>query len=187
MKSPKKRDAAATKQRILLAAQQVFHEQGYDGATTREIARRADVNMALISRYFGSKKGLFEQAVIPYLNIGWLVENGLEGAPERLVDNYLNTAPWTTFDPVVVCLRSASSTEAGPLLRKAMREQVLQPLMGAIDGADNRARAILIVTQLSGLIAYFRILGETTETQEETDVMRRYLTTYFTDLLGHRD
>ncbi|MEC8039206.1 MAG: TetR family transcriptional regulator [Pseudomonadota bacterium] len=184
MTQAKKRDAAATQQRILEAAQRVFHEEGYDGATTREIARRAEVNIALITRYFGSKIGLFEKAVIPFLHIGWLVENGVEGVPERLVDTYMDTPPWRGFDPMIVFLRSASSVEAGPLLEEAMNRQIVAPLMGALEGPDARARAVLLATQIGGLIVFFRILDQKTQSPEEADAMRGYLMTYFRDLLN---
>jgi len=57
---PRKRDREATARALLAAAQGVFSEQGFDAATTREIACRAQVNEALIQRYFGGKAGLLE-------------------------------------------------------------------------------------------------------------------------------
>lgn len=57
---PRKRDREATSRALLEAAQGVFAEQGFDAATTREIACRAQVNEALIQRYFGGKAGLLE-------------------------------------------------------------------------------------------------------------------------------
>ena len=45
---------------ILDAAEMVFAENGFHGATTRAIAERAGANAALIHYYFGSKEALFE-------------------------------------------------------------------------------------------------------------------------------
>ncbi|EMY78731.1 transcriptional regulator, TetR family [Leptospira weilii serovar Ranarum str. ICFT] len=56
----RKRDRAATETAILLAAIQVFAKKGYDAANTRDIAKLANANEALIFRYFGNKKGLLE-------------------------------------------------------------------------------------------------------------------------------
>lgn len=47
--------------RILLAAESMFAQFGFDGASTREIAREAGVNISMISYYFGSKEKLFEK------------------------------------------------------------------------------------------------------------------------------
>lgn len=54
------RDAARTRRRLLDVAFGMFARDGYARATTRAIADGAGVNVALISRYFGSKAGLFE-------------------------------------------------------------------------------------------------------------------------------
>lgn len=49
---------------LLVAAQELFAERGPLGTTTREIAERADVTEDLIFRYYGSKNGLLQEAVI---------------------------------------------------------------------------------------------------------------------------
>src|SRR4029077_19526112 len=48
----------STKQRILAAAQQVFSRDGFQGATTREIAREAGVNEVTIFRHFHTREEL---------------------------------------------------------------------------------------------------------------------------------
>lgn len=54
----KNKDRLATEERLLEAAEQVFSKHGFKGATTRMIAKKADVNVALIARYFDGKYGL---------------------------------------------------------------------------------------------------------------------------------
>jgi AcrR family transcriptional regulator len=49
---------------ILLVAEQLFAEEGFDGTSVREIAKIANVNVAMISYYFGSKEKLLESMVI---------------------------------------------------------------------------------------------------------------------------
>ncbi len=55
--------AADTRERILEAALEAFAEKGFDGATTREIAQRAGVNLGLIQYYFDGKPRLWRAAV----------------------------------------------------------------------------------------------------------------------------
>jgi AcrR family transcriptional regulator len=50
--------------RILQAAEKYFAEKGFDGASIRDIASEANVNIAMISYYFGSKEKLLEQLII---------------------------------------------------------------------------------------------------------------------------
>ena len=60
---PRRRDAARTRQLLLDAAVRRFATAGYAETTVRDIADEAGVNVALISRYFESKVGLFEAAL----------------------------------------------------------------------------------------------------------------------------
>ncbi|GAA2502131.1 TetR/AcrR family transcriptional regulator [Winogradskya humida] len=59
MTEPRRRNAARTRQLLLDAARQRFAHNGYAATTLREIADDAGVNIALVSRYFESKEGLF--------------------------------------------------------------------------------------------------------------------------------
>ena len=53
------RNGAATRMRILMAAEGEFADHGFDGATVRQIALRADVPVALVNYHFGNKEGLY--------------------------------------------------------------------------------------------------------------------------------
>jgi AcrR family transcriptional regulator len=49
---------------ILQAAEQLFAEDGFDGTSVRDIAKKANVNIAMISYYFGSKEKMLEALVL---------------------------------------------------------------------------------------------------------------------------
>ncbi len=51
----------STKEKIILAAQQVFIRKGMDGARMQEIADEAGINKALLHYYFHSKEQLFKE------------------------------------------------------------------------------------------------------------------------------
>jgi len=51
------------KEHILQVAEALFSENGFEGTSIRDIATAADVNVAMISYYFGSKEKLFEEMV----------------------------------------------------------------------------------------------------------------------------
>src|SRR6266513_1205157 len=57
------RGAAATKERILDAAEGLFMEHGFDATSLRSITATAAVNLAAVNYHFGSKEELF-QAVL---------------------------------------------------------------------------------------------------------------------------
>jgi len=50
----------STKEKILLAAEDEFAEQGFAGARTQEIAKKAAVNKALIHYYYKDKSSLYQ-------------------------------------------------------------------------------------------------------------------------------
>lgn len=56
-KSPKD---SSTEEKIKEAARRVFIAKGFDGCSSREIAREAGMNVALVNYYFRSKSQLFQ-------------------------------------------------------------------------------------------------------------------------------
>lgn len=57
--APRQKDRADSETRLMDAAKKVFAEKGFSAATTRAIAQKAGINLALITRYFKNKQGLF--------------------------------------------------------------------------------------------------------------------------------
>lgn len=55
---------------ILFAAEKLFAEKGFEGTSTREIAKAAQVNISMISYYFGSKEKLYEKLMEYRMNEG---------------------------------------------------------------------------------------------------------------------
>ncbi|MFK4985547.1 TetR family transcriptional regulator, partial [Klebsiella pneumoniae] len=49
------------KEQILAVAERLFSEQDFDAVSVRDIAKEANVNVAMISYYFGSKEKLLEE------------------------------------------------------------------------------------------------------------------------------
>lgn len=74
-----RRTGQEVQSRLIAAAREVFAELGYAGASTKEIARRAEVGEVLLFRHFGTKAGLFDVAVL--------------GPFEKFVDDYARQ--WT--------------------------------------------------------------------------------------------
>lgn len=51
---------------LLKAAEDVFSDKGFGGATVKEIADKAGVNISLISYHFGGKEGLLRACVLRF-------------------------------------------------------------------------------------------------------------------------
>lgn len=61
------RSREPSRDRILAVALEEFADKGFDGATTAEIARRADVTQPLVHYHFASKDELWRAALRPML------------------------------------------------------------------------------------------------------------------------
>ena len=60
---PRGSDSSDTRERIRKAAAKEFAAHGYDNASIRSIARAANVDPALVPRYFEDKAALFTAAL----------------------------------------------------------------------------------------------------------------------------
>ncbi|MEO8747671.1 MAG: TetR/AcrR family transcriptional regulator [Rhodanobacter sp.] len=84
---------ATTKDRILGAAEQLFAQRGFDGASLRRVTAAAGVNLAAVNYHFGSKEKLVEQVLRRRLDVlnarrlAALVE--VEGRPGTTLEHVL--------------------------------------------------------------------------------------------------
>lgn len=153
----KTRNAEATRAAIENAARKHFGSKGYDAVGLREIARDAGVDVALISRYYGSKKGLFETAILPHFDISPLVQGGMNTFGQRVAAMMLDPAHKQDFDPTRALLLSIGSGEVGALINEALTKEAIEVLTPHLDGPQATVRAALIIAVLTGVDALFRI------------------------------
>ena len=77
------------REHILETAERLFAEFGYEGTSVRELAKKAKVNVAMISYYFGSKEKLMETLIETrslFLREQLIVLNKEEKDPLKRVD-----------------------------------------------------------------------------------------------------
>jgi AcrR family transcriptional regulator len=153
MKQVKQTKSDRTRAAILVAAQQLFAEHGYDGTTVRDVAARASIDPAMVIRYFGNKDELFAQAAHIELSLPDLrtVEPGAVG--KVLIRHFLGI--WegaASGKGMAILLRSATSNEYAAIkTREAFAAQV-RPAIATLGGTANASsRAGLVASQLLGL------------------------------------
>lgn len=138
-------------------AGQAFREAGYSTTSVRGVARRADVDPALVLHFFGSKAGLFIAAVgwpfDPREELHEVLSEGRDHIGGKLVRLFVEH--WDneqTRSPIVAMLHVATGDPAGArLMREFLEEQMLMPLIAAVDAEQPGLRAGLIAAQLLGL------------------------------------
>ena len=161
-KTTRKRDAAATREDILEAAKRQFALKGFDAAGVRDIAAEAGVNPALVNRYFGSKEGLFEEAIIPGLNIDYLLDWDKEAFGERIAALIVaDEHEEKDADTALAFAHSIGSETVGPMMRNAIETNMIVRLARWLGGRDSNQRATLIIAQLLGFDLLYRMAAAT--------------------------
>lgn len=147
------RKSDRTRAAILAAAEELFAELGYERTTVRDIAARAEIDPAMVIRYFGSKDALFAAVAVFDLKLPDVSRIDRSRIGETLVRHFLKI--WEgdeALSGLLVVYRSAASNEAvATKLRSLFAAQVLPAIARAGPRATAEQRAGLVATQLLGL------------------------------------
>jgi hypothetical protein len=86
-------------------------------------------------------------------------------------------------DGLLILLRSASSPRASQIIRDAMSEDILEPIAGAVGGAEPQVRASLCLAVLMGVgILRSAMTLDTLCTTDKTQLRRRLTALFATAL-----
>src|SRR5258706_211149 len=133
----RKKCAATTRDALLCAARQRFLRESYENVGLRDVAGDVGVDVALVSRYFGSKEGLFREVLRGGDSRKLEIEGSARDLPAYLASlseaNDCETSR-AHAESVLIMLRSASSPAAARIVREAMCEDVLGPIAAVLDG-----------------------------------------------------
>ncbi len=173
-RAPKRRNAQASKTRILAAAQKVFCELGYSQTGIRDIAAVAEVSSTLLLRYYGSKAGLFEAALIDLMTVSedvFGVDRARAG--ERLGE--LLTERAADFSLLDMIALSMGDADARTITARVIDTHAIAPLAQWIGAPDARARATEIIMVSTGFTTYARQLTLTPLAPDEHRRMAAWL------------
>jgi AcrR family transcriptional regulator len=110
--------------RIISAAEVLFAELGFDGASVRQIALAAKVPLALVSYHFGSKEGLYRAifelrapSIVEQRQVGLLLADA-EKDPERRLELVVKAL----LIPMLKLRREEKSARFGALLAREVSD-----------------------------------------------------------------
>lgn len=166
---PRKESGSDARAAITDAASAEFAEKGYDKASIRGIARRAQVDSALVHHYFESKAGLFAEVVKLPVRPDRIIRSALDVPDDRLGESLVHTVlgAWeqTSVKSIgVTVLRSAvSDSAAGRLIRQFLLRELKGAVAGRIadsgvDRTEADLRATLVLTQMAGALMIRHVL-----------------------------
>ncbi|WP_082573612.1 TetR family transcriptional regulator [Cellulomonas sp. Root137] len=153
-----------TRGAILAAARDEFAERGFDGASIRSVARRADVDPALVRHYFRDKAELFVAGMIPAgadpaAIASGLAGDGVDGLGARLLTAVLRV--WEADGGVAFRVAFAGIT-AGDLQAEALVGYVGREVFGQVARVlpppDQQLRVSLVASQMVGVLVARHVL-----------------------------
>jgi AcrR family transcriptional regulator len=187
--APRRRSSAETREAILLSARKAFASSGYDGAGVREIAEGAGVTAMLVNRYFGSKEGLFAEALAatmasPTILAPQNVElaNPAEAFAMALVS--ITGKDATPLDGFLILLRSASSKRAAEIGREQIEKHHQKTMASLVKRSLAPQRAAVALSLVAGFQVMRQMVGLKALNDSSDAVLVRILTPLFEELLN---
>jgi AcrR family transcriptional regulator len=148
---PRRRDAAASRERLLTAASELFDDRGFDQTTVRDIGERAGVDPTMIARYFGGKAQLF----IAVLRTEDPTEQPDLLDPDRLESLIERTGRRGPGPILQAAIKPYDNREAQDAAIEELSHRVLEPLRARFveEGVDQpELRAELVTAAFIGVI-----------------------------------
>jgi AcrR family transcriptional regulator len=153
-----------TREQILEAALVAFAEDGFDGATTRDIAARAGVALGLLRYHFGSKTELWKAAVdrafaeLGASLAGALGDPSITDDEERIRRMLRDHVRFVARNPAWVRMMHEEGKRRGPRMRWLVDRHV-KPLYEAMAGPLAAAKRRGTIPADVGLVHFFYILA----------------------------
>jgi AcrR family transcriptional regulator len=182
---PELRGAAATKERLLDAAEALFMEHGFEATSLRLITAKAGANLAAANYHFGSKEAMFEAVLTRRLDpmnqerVELLDRFESETAPaplgcDRILAALFIPALRLARDPAVggnnfLRLLGRAYADPAPFIRRFLSEQYAQ-MIARFKTAFGRALPHLPRKELSWRLHF--IMGALSYTLAGTDALK---------------
>jgi AcrR family transcriptional regulator len=147
------RNAEASKQALLEAAQDLFGKRGFEGTTMRDLGDQAGVDPALIARYYGSKADLYIAAVVAESQ-GDRPQSAFAGLAD-MAQALVTRMDSDGLGPVTQALiRSDTADEIGEAARAHIARRLVAPMVAdmAEQGMEeSQLRSEIVVSALIGI------------------------------------
>jgi AcrR family transcriptional regulator len=139
--------ASITRDKLLFHGRALLWRYGYSNVSLRRIAQAAGVDVALVSRYFGSKRGLFDATLQGAFDVPPLTD--AHSVVEIVVQLFI-THPRDPEQPSILHLlqMNAQDSEVGAAVRSALDAQLQSRIEIAL-GCP--ARAALLTAVIMGM------------------------------------
>lgn len=152
------------KARILLAARQVFSTVGYSEAGIRKIADVVGLSPTILFRHFGTKAGLFEEALVQTM-----AEREFTTRRENFGRHVANMLadPGQISCPHSMSILATGNAEAREIVAKVMERYAIKPIAAWLGEPDGLSRARKIMALCAGFVLYHSQLNASGSGRDE--------------------
>lgn len=183
--------AEATKAAILASARRLFAAHGYEGAGLRGIAEGAGVTAMMVSRYFGSKEGLFGEVVTDSMRDPVILSAGNLAAPD-IARAFADALVGLTgkdarpLDGFLILFRSTSSPVAAQIARDRIAAAHQAAAESVVDGIHAPERAAIFLSIVAGFQMMRQMIQLPALAEAKAAVLADLLTPIFAALLDRK-
>jgi AcrR family transcriptional regulator len=166
----------ATRAAILDAAKKLFAAKGFGAATVRDICTEAGANIALVSRYFGSKSGLYAEvcrslldglaAPLSHLDVGISTAEDWRSNVRKWIGHALRlTSPTRSPEKEIAGIFRQEMFNPSPM-RKYFRDTFTMPIFNCLKrliemgGSRSEAETLAHMTRIWSQIAFHVVPDE---------------------------
>lgn len=195
------------KEAILAAAEELFSDQDFDAVSVRDLAKKANVNIAMISYYFGSKEKLLEELIASKIETSQIALRQISGdgmnpwdKMQAILDMYVDKLTANRKFQRVVTRELSSNVR--PQLREAMmtkmrmnREYIMMVIQEGIDKNVFRKEVDVQMVMMSMFATITHLIGTShyacevflKKTEEDlfTEEFKTRVKNYFKDSLAN--
>lgn len=141
----------STKEKLLISARKLFWARGYSNVSVRDLTRDVGVDVALVSRYYDGKLGLFKACIEGAFD--WPELDGVQQDQfkdlmvARLADSLVETSENSALKMLII---NAMDPEVGDLVRDAAKQSLIKPMQRMLGGSKARERVALFMAVMIG-------------------------------------
>jgi AcrR family transcriptional regulator len=140
-----------TKEKLLISARKLFWVRGYSNVSVRDLTRDAGVDVALVSRYYDGKLGLFKASITgafdwPELDV-FDADKFSDVMVAKLADSLVETNENSALKMLII---NAMDPEVGDLVRATAKQSLIKPMQRILGGSKARERVALFMAVMIG-------------------------------------
>jgi AcrR family transcriptional regulator len=141
----------STKEKLLISARKLFWARGYSNVSVRDLTKDAGVDVALVSRYYDGKLGLFKASIDGAFDWPELFAASDGQFKDIVVAKLADSLEQTEENSAVkMLILNSMDPEVGDYVREAAKNYLIVPMQTMLGGTKAREQVALFLAVMIG-------------------------------------